>query len=211
MNNPSYESFMSLIEDNALKNIFQFLIEAGKLKSVLRQTYMPDQNRFENSAEHSWHICLAALTLKNYANEDVQIDKVIQMLVLHDLGEIYVGDTFLYNQSKDQNKKEYAAIVEMFSTLPLEMKDEFIDLWTEFEMGKTAEAKFAQSIDRFLPFLYQLQNQGESWKRYKIDKNKALDKNKHIHEGSSVLWDNYQIIATKADELGLFYKKDENN
>lgn len=199
------DAILDLIEDKALKNIFEFILEAGKLKSVLRQTYMPDQNRFENSAEHSWHIILMAICLKDYAREEIQIEKVIKMIALHDLGEIYTGDTILYNQSAEQNNNEQEALSKMFSTLPPHIAQDFLNLWNEFEEGKTNEARYAKALDRFNPFLYQLQNGGESWKRHKIDLDSALDKNKHINDGSKELWNNYKILADAANEQGMFH------
>lgn len=193
-----------------MKNSLEFILEVGKLKSVIRQTYMPDQQRFENSAEHSWHLTLTALIFKDYVPFKIDLEKTLKMLTVHDLGEIYAGDTFFYDQTKEQSSEEKIALQKMYKNLPEKMQDELLSLWEEFEAGDTAESKFCQALDRFNPFLYQLQNGGESWLRNKITYTKALDKNKHISHGSPDLWDTYKTLATEANNQNLFHKEEEN-
>lgn len=193
--------------DNDLSKTLFFLKEAGKLKSVIRQTLLKHEERFENSAEHSWHLTLMAICLQKHSNQDINIERVIKMLAVHDLGEVYHGDTFLYDVARDNvSDAEKQALIKLLSKIPQELKDEIIDLWTEFEESKTPEAKYAQGLDRFQPFIEQLDNGGESWKRNNISHKKALAKNEHIGEGSKELWDLYQELAQQAKDKNLFHK-----
>lgn len=198
-------SFASLDKD--LGNCLSFILEVGKLKSVLRQTHLSDLDRKENSAEHSWHLVMMAIVLQKYANMRVDLERVIKMLAVHDVGEIDTGDVFHYSKTSDnQNEKE--CIERLFQNLDGPLKAEFLRLWDEFEAAESVESKFARALDRFQPFLYMLQNGGESWKRNKISYVKALKKNEHIAEGSVVLWETYQTLAAEAQKNGLFYEEE---
>ncbi len=195
-----------LIEDKIARS-FQFIVDAGKLKGVLRQTHLPDWNRKENSAEHTWHLILMALVLKNHANTALNMERVLSMLAVHDLGEIGIGDTFFYaDMRKDAAANERENFSNICEILPTEAAQRFLELWEEFEDGKTPESKFARALDRFQPFLNNLENDGESWKRNKIDFETAIKKNLHIREGSETLWDVYEVLARAADEKALYYK-----
>ena len=193
------------IDPNLVK-CFEFIFETGKLKSVLRQNHMPQQNRRENSAEHSWHVILMALSMKDYANEPIDINKVIKMMAVHDLGEIDSGDEFHYTKNSKKDDQERECIKRLCDIAPQSLADEVLNLWQEFEERQTPEAKFAHAIDRFHPFLYQLENGGEAWKRHKISHEKALEKNEHIKDGSEVLWKVYQDLALQAKESGCFHE-----
>ena len=192
---------------NDLSKTLLFLKEAGKLKSVIRQTFLTNEERFENSAEHSWHLTLMAIYLQKHANQGINIERVIKMLTVHDLGEVYHGDTFLYDVARsDASAQEKEALLKLIENTPKELKDEITNLWVEFEASETVEAKYAQGLDRFQPFMEQLDNGGESWLRNNITHKKALAKNEHIGEGSKELWDLYQDLAQQAEEQDLFYK-----
>ncbi len=193
-----------------LTDALLFLKEAGKLKSVIRQTYLQNESRMENSAEHSWHLTLMALVLAPIADKSLNQAHIIKMLIIHDLGEVYHGDIFLYDAKRDVGKDdERNAVIELLALAPLSFQTEAITLWDEFEARQTAEAQFAQSIDRFQPFMEQLDNGGDSWLRHKISHTKALDKNKHIKEGFPLLWEYYQNLAQQAEDKGCFHQ-DEN-
>lgn len=192
---------------NDLSKTLLFLKEAGKLKSVIRQTFLKNEERFENSAEHSWHLILMAICLQKHANQNINIERVIKMLAVHDLGEVYHGDTFLYDvQRSDASAQEKEALLQLIEKTPEYLKNEITDLWIEFEASKTVEAKYAQGLDRFQPFMEQLDNGGESWLRNNITHKKALAKNEHIGEGSKELWDLYQNLAQQAEDQDLFHK-----
>ncbi len=195
------------INNKDLQKRLSFIAEAGKLQTIIRQTYLHDSKRYENSAEHSWHLILMAIVLKDYANENIDLTKVIKMLAIHDLGEIYGGDTFLYAETRDEaGIGEREALHKLLENTPNDIKEEILDLWEEFEAKETAEAKFAESLDRFQPTIKNLQAEGQSWLKHKITRDKALSKNQHIKNGSSALWKAYKIFTKKAKDLGFFHK-----
>ena len=144
-----------------IKAQFDFLLEADKLRGIERQNLILDCSRQENSAEHSWHICLTALMLKDHANEPINIDRVIRMLLIHDLGEIDAGDTILYSSDNSAVKaEEEAGLVRVLSLLPEEQANEYIALWREFESGESADARYARAIDRVPTLLHNLHGDG---------------------------------------------------
>jgi putative hydrolase of HD superfamily len=136
---------------DTLINQMQFLAEADKLKTILRQTYITDKTRQENSAEHSWHFALTAMTLYEYCSiEGVSLNRVVQMAVIHDFVEIYAGDTYAYddkgNETKDE--REQAAADKLFGLLPSEQAKQFRSLWEEFDRMETPDAIYANAVDR---------------------------------------------------------------
>lgn len=190
-----------------LAEIFKFMLEAKKLKGVTRQCYNLQEQRFENSAEHSWHVLLFAIVMEKYANEDIDMLKVLKMIALHDLGEIDDGDTFFYDKDVEATlKKEEACLDRLFAGFDEGLRGELKALWLEFEEGESAEAKYAQALDRFQPFLYMLKNSGESWRRYKLTRPKVLKTNAMMESGSNPLWDAYQILTKQAEDAGYFYE-----
>lgn len=193
--------------NSEISDILLFVKEAGKLKSVIRQTLLHPEGRFENSAEHSWHLILMAICLKNHSNEKINIERVVKMLAVHDLGEVYHGDTFLYDVERSgASAQEKQALIKLLGNIPKTLKEEIIDLWVEFEARETPEAKYAQGLDRFQPFMEQLDNGGESWLRNNISHEKALAKNAHINDGSNALWELYEDLSAQAENKNMFYK-----
>lgn len=180
-----------------IESILRFIVEIEKLKGVHRKTKPVGLNRYENSAEHSWHVCLSALMLKEYANEPVNIDRVIKMLLIHDLGEIDAGDTIIYASETEALKAEEAAGVErLLALLPDGMGEPLMSLWHEFEAGETPDARFAKAIDRVPPLLHNLHGGGHSWKAHDVPKEKVFGLNQRIEKGSEALW---SVIRTKLD------------
>lgn len=153
---------------------FAFLDEADRLKSVLRATSALEGERPENSGEHSWHIALYAMVLADQAGPDVSIDRVIRMLLIHDLVEIDVGDVPIHagegkiHGSAELLAKEQAAADRIFGLLPGDQAQEFRALWDEFEEAETPDAVFAKSIDRVQPLLLNLASGGGSWAEYNV-------------------------------------------
>jgi len=173
-----------------IEKIFDFIIEIEKLKDVYRKTRPVGLDRFENSAEHSWHVCLCALMLKEYANEKIDIDRVVKMLLIHDLGEIDAGDTIVYESDTLAVKKsEEAGLNRLLQLLPKHQQEEYKQLWQEFESAKTAEAKYAKAIDRIPPLLHNLHGDGHSWKTYTISKERVFSVNSKIEEGLAEVWE----------------------
>lgn len=181
-----------------IEQIFSFIIEIEKLKGVHRKTMPVGLGRYENSAEHSWHVCLCALMLKEHANEDIDIDRVIKMLLIHDLGEIDSGDTIIYkSETKELKEIEAAGVKRVLEFLPSEKKEEYMTLWYEFEAGTTPESKYAKAIDRIPPLLHNLHGNGHSWNTHNIPKEKVFSVNSRIKEGSESVW---KSIKTKLNE-----------
>lgn len=180
-----------------------FIIEIEKLKGVLRKTKVVGIDRYENSAEHSWQICLTALILKEYANEPINIDRVIKMLLIHDLGEIDAGDTIVYATNTEEIKqKEAEGFKRLFGLLPAEIAEELHELWREFEEGVTPEAVYANAIDRIPPVLQNLENNGQSWLENNISFEQVLRVNSKIGSGSTQVWDNLKPkLEAKIEEV----------
>lgn len=183
---------------NELAKMLEFIVEIERLKDVHRKSKPVGLDRYENSAEHSWHVCLAALILKDYANEWVDIDRVIKMLLIHDLGEIDAGDTIVYQSEAPELKaKEAAGVERLLSLLPDDRRAGFMALWYEFEAGKTVDSKYAKAIDRVPPLLQNLRGGGHTWKKNGITKEMVLSLNSRIKHGSQQLWD---LLESKLEE-----------
>lgn len=173
-----------------LRQQLQFILEIDELKNVLRRSYLIDSSRHENSAEHSWHLAVAAMVLAEHAKEQIDISKVIRLVLVHDLVEIDAGDTFIYDDAGNVGKaaREQDAANRLFGVLPEDQAQSFMALWREFEDRQTPEAKFAFALDRLMPILHNVFTQGGSWKEHGIRQEQALTKNRGIEEGSPVLW-----------------------
>ena len=187
-----------------IEKILTFIIEIEQLKTVLRKTRPVGLDRYENSAEHSWHVCLSALLLKDYANEPVDILKVIKMMLIHDLGEIDAGDTIIYASETPENKgKEEAGVQRLLELLPVEVAEELMPLWLEFENGDSAEAKYARAIDRVPPLLHNLHGGGHSWQAHNVKAEKVFGLNQRIALGSEALWEVMKRKLEGAVEQGI--------
>jgi putative hydrolases of HD superfamily len=181
----------------SIRKILAFVVEVEKLKAVLRKTRPVGLERYENSAEHSWHVCLTALMLKDYANEPVDIDRVIRMLLIHDLGEIDAGDTIVYASDNPQYKAQEAAGLERVMSLLSEyVAREYVALFNEFEAGETPESKYAKAIDRVPPLIQNLMGDGHSWRENQVPKEKVFQVNERIARGSEQLW---QVLRRELD------------
>jgi 5'-deoxynucleotidase YfbR-like HD superfamily hydrolase len=177
----------------------EFILEIDRLKSVLRQSYLIDSDRHENSAEHSWHLAVAAMVLAEHAKEKIDVGKVTRLVLVHDLVEIDAGDTFIYDDAANVGKaaREQEAANRLFGLLPKEQAQTFLALWREFEDRKTPEAKFAFALDRLMPILHNVFTQGRSWKEHGIRQEQALTKNRPIEAGSPVLWRAVESLITQ--------------
>jgi putative hydrolases of HD superfamily len=191
-----------------LERQLRFILEIDRLKSVYRRTYVIDGSRHENSAEHSWHLALLAMTLGEHANEPLDIGKVIRMVLIHDIVEIDAGDTYIYDAQGNKTEREHRAAERLFGLLPPDQEREFRDLWNEFEAAATAEARFANALDRFMPQLHNYHSQGRSWKEHGITAERVLTRNVEISHGSLTLWEWTQALIARADEEGLFPDKE---
>ncbi len=170
-----------------------FIIEIDKLKAVYRRTMVKsDNNRQENSAEHSWQIALGAQILQQYAQHSIDINRVVCMLLIHDIVEIDAGDLFAFEAPAlmaAQEEKEIAAAKRIFALLPAEQGDAMLALWLEFEEAKSNDARFAKSIDRILPLVQNMANNGGSWVVNHVSKSQVLKRNSYLQELAPKLWD----------------------
>ena len=184
-----------------LQKQIEFIKAIDALKSVQRKTYLIDESRMENSAEHSWAVATFALVLKDYAPAEVDVMKVIQMLLLHDIVEIDAGDTFLYDVALTDTKvqRENEAADRLFGILPAKQAAEFRSLWDEFEAEQTAESVFATGLDRLIPLVHNIATKGRAWKELGVSYEQILAKNQKIAKANPILW---EYIKTEID--GLF-------
>ncbi len=176
-----------------------FLNEADKLKDQLRATPILSNTRPENSAEHSWHIMLYALTLAEHANRPIQIDRVLKMLLLHDIVEIDAGDAPIHgdHDPAEQEAKEIAAAERIFGLLPADQRDEFRSLWEEFEAAESDDAIFAKSIDRVQPVISNLETGGGSWIDYNVTAAQLESRvGVKVRRGAPAVWD---ALKTRID------------
>ena len=169
----------------------KFILEVDKLKNVYRQTYISDASRKENDSEHSWHLAIMCLLLKEYANESIDLIKVITMVLIHDIVEIDAGDTYAYDfeAAETKKEKEFKAAERIFNILPKDQADDFRKIWDEFEEGETSEAKFANALDKVQPLMLNDSTRGISWRHHYIKKDQVLKRNKNTSDGSKQLWE----------------------
>lgn len=188
-----------------LEQQLNLLLELDKLKAVLRRTRIRcADGRFENSAEHSWHVAMMALLLQEHANEPVDIAKVVKMLLLHDMVEIDAGDTFVYDTAayETQQQTELEAAKRLFGMLPDDQREALFSVWREFEAAESAEARFAKALDRLIPMLLNYHNDGQSWIENNVSKQQVMQVNQRIEKGSQVLWDKAKLLIEEATENG---------
>lgn len=173
-----------------LKKQLEFSLEIDKEKNIFRQTHLSGHGRNENDAEHAWHMAIMAFLLKEYANEEVDISKVMLMCLIHDVVEIDAGDTYAYDEVnlKTQKEREDKAKERIFSMLPDDQKDILISLFDEFEEGKTPEAKFAKAMDNLQPLILNNSNNGGDWRMHGVNKTQVYGRQGKTAEGSEILF-----------------------
>lgn len=152
--------------DEKINQLLEFTALVDKMTGIQRRTLLVDGSRRENDAEHSWHIALMAMLFKDYAPENCDISRAVQMCIVHDLVEIYAGDTFAYDvhANTDKEVREQEAADKLFSQIPEHLGKEFRELWEEFDEMKTPEAKYAAAMDRIQPYLHNTLTEGHTWK-----------------------------------------------
>lgn len=187
-----------------LEKQIRFIIEADKIKNIFRQTYLSDGKRKENDAEHSWHLALSAVLLKEYIKEDVDLSKVMIMVLIHDLVEIDAGDTYAYDAegAVTKREREVKAANRIFGLLPEDQGSYFRQLWDEFEEYSTAEAKFAHLLDNFQPLLLNDASDGKSWSEHGVHKSQVCKRNERIPEISQTIWGKMLEIMDRHVEKG---------
>jgi putative hydrolase of HD superfamily len=190
-----------------MQHIIDFILETDRLKTVERKTRPRGLERFENSAEHSWQLALAASALASFAEPGVDINRVVRMLLIHDLGEIDTGDTIVYAEEGWEERKaaELVAVTRMFAHLPEPASSEMLALWREFEAGETKDSRFANAIDRAMPVILNLENQGQSWRENGITHERVVKRvAPQIRNGCPALWEHLEGRLAAAFRDGWF-------
>lgn len=190
--------------EERLKQQIDFIVEVDKIKNIGRQTYISDGQRKENDAEHSWHLALMAVLLKEYAASEVDLLKVMTMVLVHDIVEIDAGDTYAYdvegNKTKAQREKKAAERI--FGLLPEEQGVYLKELWEEFEAYETPEAKFAHSLDNYQPLLLNDVTNGRSWREHEVCRSQVMKRNSRTGEGSQRIMEEVTAIVNHHVEKG---------
>lgn len=191
-------------EQERLEQQIRFIVEIDKVKNVFRQTYLTDGKRKENDAEHSWHLALSAMLLKEHMEEDVDLTRVMIMVLIHDLVEIDAGDTYAYDTAGAATKREreVKAADRIFGLLPEDQGRYFRELWDEFEEYESADAKFAHLLDNFQPLLLNDASDGISWEEHGVHKSQVCRRNERIPETSQIVWEKMLEIMDKHIEKG---------
>jgi putative hydrolase of HD superfamily len=187
-----------------LERQIQFVKEIDKLKQIQRQTMLIDRSKMENSAEHSWHIAVMAIFFSEYAGKkNMDIMRVLKMVLIHDLVEIDAGDTYCYDEeTRDQNEREERAANRIFNILPPDQAEELFGLWREFEARMTPESRFAAALDRIQPLINNYSTGGEMWKKKGIRRSQVLNRNRPVKDGAPLLGDYAFHLIEKAVTKG---------
>jgi putative hydrolase of HD superfamily len=175
-----------------LRRQVEFIVEVDRLKEVFRQNVVTVSRRRENDAEHSWHLCLCVLVLAEHADApDLDVLRVLKMLILHDVVEIDAGDTFAYDAAgaSSQHEREARGAERIFGLLPEDQAVEFRTLWEEFERQQTPEARFAAAVDRFQPMLLNARTDGHSWRRHGVTAAQVMVRGTPIREACTPVWE----------------------
>jgi putative hydrolase of HD superfamily len=192
-----------------VKQVIDFILEIDKLKAVTRKVRPLGLDRYENTAEHTWQVTLLAAALAPYAEAPIDVDRVICMLLVHDIGEIDAGDTIVFAKEgwKERKAAELASVQRIFGILPPETGASFLALWQEFELGESAEARFAHAADRVMPVLLNLRNQGGSWREHGISYERVVERvGPEIEAGCPALWEYVADQLAQAKGMGFFGK-----
>ena len=190
-----------------MQQIVDFILELDKLKGVTRKVRPLGLTRYENSAEHSWQIAMLAASLVSYAEATVDINRVIAMLLVHDIGEIDAGDTMVFVEGGWEERKaaELAAVTRIFGMLPESQGTVFLALWQEFEDGNTADSRFAHAIDRAMPVLLNLSNHGQSWLENGISYERVVRRvGPEVNAGCPALWEYLEGRLEEVRNKGWF-------
>lgn len=200
-----------------LKTQIEFIVEIDKLKSIFRETRLIHNDKLENDAEHSWHLAMMVMVLHEYANDtennlDLDLKKVLELVLIHDIVEIDAGDIFSYADfcREEKHRNECKAADRIFNLLPPDQAKYFRDLWDGYEAQDSMEAKFARAIDRLQPFLHNYYTDGYTWRKYGINVNTVRN---HIlrdmKPGSKVLWQFVDDLCHIAVEKGMLLPEAE--
>lgn len=190
-----------------MQQIVDFILELEKLKGVTRKVKPLGLARYENSAEHSWQLAMFALALRDYADPGIDLNHVIRMLLVHDIGEIETGDTMAFVEGGWEQRKaaELQCVERIFGLLAPHISAELVGLWKEFERGESPESRYANAIDRAMPVLLNLSNNGQSWRENGISYERVVRRVElQIKSGCPALWAYLAGRLAEAKERGIF-------
>ena len=178
------------MQSDRIAHQIAFLVEADKLKTIIRRTPLTNNSRLENSAEHSWHLALAALALREHAPADLDLARVLELVAIHDLVEIDAGDTFAYDLAAHATKaeRERAAADRIFGLLPPDQGGRLYQLWEEFEAGSTPESRYANALDRLQALLQNMEAGGGSWTAYQVTRPQVLARMAPVESALPGVW-----------------------
>lgn len=182
--------------DQRLQKQFEFCLKLDEAKNILRQTHLSHHGRRENDAEHAWHMAVMAYVLRDYANEPVDVGKLLIMCLIHDIVEIEAGDTYAYDEAgkKTQAEREAAARDKLFGMLPADQAAELAGLFDEFDEGKSPEARFANAMDNLQPLILNHSNGGKDWTDHQVTYDQVFQRQSRTEAGSKVLFDYTQQV-----------------
>ncbi len=185
--------------DDRMRKQIEFTLLMDKQKNIFRQNHLADNSRRENDAEHAWHMAVMAYLFREYANEDIDMSKVILMCLIHDVVEIEAGDTYAYDEEakKSQREREEIAKKHIFGMLPSDQGRELETLFDEFEAQETAEARFAKAMDNLQPVLLHEANGGGDWKEHGVTKEQIMRRQEKTRHGSEELFEVIKDIIDK--------------
>ena len=190
--------------NDRLRKQIDFIVKIDEEKNILRQTHLSHHGRRENDAEHAWHMAIMAYLLQEYANQEVDIGRVMILCLIHDIVEIEAGDTYAYDEEakKTQAERERKAAEHLFAMLPEDQCRMMHELFDEFEHGDTPEARFARAMANFQPLLLNDANQGESWMEHDVARSSIDARQKKTADGSKQLYEVIESILDRHMELG---------
>ncbi len=195
----------NFINNDKLKKQIEFAVTVDKMKNILRRNIVINEPRCENDAEHSWHLALMAMLLEEYSAEKVDIERVLKIALVHDLVEVYAGDTFAYDEKgyEDKEERERAAADKLFGSLEGEQSAEIRALWDEFEAVETPESKYANAIDRIQPLILNYLTNGHTWKLGNVHVPQIYKRMDIIRTAAPELWQVVEGVIADSVEKGI--------
>lgn len=195
---------VDIMIDERLQKQMDFILEVDKLKNIYRQSYVSDASRHEEDADHSWHLALMCLLLREYSNEEIDVLKTMSMVLIHDIVEIDAGDTYAYDDAGNTTKREreVRAADRIFNILPQDQAQYLRALWEEFEEGKTKEALFALAVDKIQPLMLNDATNGKAWQEHGVKKSQIMKRNESTSKGSEELWEYCKMLIERNVEKG---------
>ncbi len=193
------------IKSEKLKNQVKFAVTIDEMKNILRRNLLVDGSRRENDAEHSWHLAMLAMLFEEYSAEKVCMEKVLKIALVHDLVEVYAGDTFAYDSKGNEDKldREIEAANRLFGMLDPVQGAEIRALWDEFEAKETPESKYANAMDRIQPLMLNYLTNGHTWKLGDVHAPQILKRMDIIRTATPELWPIVEGIIADSIEKGI--------